>query len=84
MSNKNWIAAVLLCFFLGALGVHRFYVGKTGSGIAQLVLSLVGWATAVIVVGFIPLAIVGVWAFVDFIMILVGKFKDVEGNLVKN
>ena len=84
MSNKNWIAAVLLCFFLGTLGVHRFYVGKTGSGIAQLVLTIVGWITAVIVIGFIPLAIVGVWALVDFIMILVGKFKDVEGNLVKN
>ena len=59
-SSKSRLAAFLLCFFLGPLGVHRFYVGKIGSGIAQM-LTLGG---------------LGIWAFIDWIMILCGKFSD--------
>jgi TM2 domain-containing membrane protein YozV len=62
--TKSWIVAVLLCFFLGALGVHRFYVGKIGTGILQL-LTLGG---------------LGVWVLIDFIMILIGKFTDKQGQ----
>ena len=62
-SQKAWIVTLLLSFFLGALGVHRFYVGKVGTGI--LMLLTVG--------GF------GVWALIDFIMIAVGKFSDKQG-----
>jgi TM2 domain-containing membrane protein YozV len=61
---KSWLVAVLLCFFLGALGVHRFYVGKVGTGILQL----------------ITLGGLGVWVLIDFIVILVGKFTDKEGR----
>ena len=34
--SSNWLTAVLLCFFLGYLGVHRFYLGKTGTGILMI------------------------------------------------
>jgi TM2 domain-containing membrane protein YozV len=61
--QKSWIVTLLLSFFLGALGVHRFYVGKIGTGILMLI--TVG--------GF------GVWALIDFIMIAVGKFSDKQG-----
>jgi len=56
----------LICFFLGGLGIHRFMVGKTGSGIAQL---LTGGGLAI-------------WAIIDFITILRGKFTDSEGNVI--
>lgn len=67
-SDKDFIATALLCFFLGALGVHRFYVGKVGTGIIQL-LTLGG---------------LGIWALIDLIIIITGNFKDKEGKLIKN
>ncbi len=67
LSEKGFVPALLLCFFLGALGVHRFYVGKIGTGILML-LTLGG---------------LGIWNLIDFIMIAVGSFKDKEGNLIK-
>lgn len=67
-SNKGFVPAILLCFFLGALGVHRFYVGKIGTGILQL-LTLGG---------------LGIWALVDFIMIVTGNFKDKQGMAIKS
>ena len=63
-SEKSNTVALLLCFFLGFLGVHRFYVGKIGTGILQLV----------------TLGGLGIWALIDFIIIVVQKFTDSEGN----
>ncbi len=64
MSEKRILPAFLLCFFFGALGIHRFYVGKIGTGILQI-LTLGG---------------LGVWTLIDFIMIIVGAFSDKAGN----
>jgi TM2 domain-containing membrane protein YozV len=64
MGTKGFVPAILLCFFLGALGAHRFYVGKIGTGILML-LTLGG---------------LGIWALIDFVMIVIGKFTDKEGN----
>jgi len=63
---KKILPAFLLCFFLGVLGVHRFYVGKVGTGILQL-LTLGG---------------LGIWTLIDFIMIIIGSFADSEGNKI--
>ena len=65
-SDKSKITALLLCIFLGGLGVHRFYVGKIGTGIIWL---LTG-------------GILGIGWLVDIIMIAVGKFKDKQGNIL--
>ena len=62
--QKSWLAALLLCFFLGGLGVHRFYVGKIGTGILQIV----------------TIGGLGIWVLIDFIMIAVGKFSDKQGQ----
>ena len=67
-SSKDWITTLLLCFFLGGLGIHRFYVGKTGTGILQL----------------ITLGACGIWTLIDFIMIAVGNFTDAEGKRIVN
>lgn len=67
-SEKGFVPAILLCFFLGALGVHRFYVGKIGTGILQL----------------FTLGGLGIWALVDFIMIVTGNFKDKQGMAIKS
>ena len=67
-SEKDWLVTLLLCLFVGGFGVHRFYVGKTGSGILQLV----------------TLGGCGVWSLKDLIMIITGKFTDNEGNEITN
>ena len=66
MENKG-LVVLLLCFFLGGFGIHRFYVGKTGTGILQL-LTLGG---------------LGFWVLFDLIMIVLGKFEDSNGNAIK-
>ena len=62
-TDKRILPAFLLCFFLGIFGVHRFYVGKIGTGILQI----------------FTLGGLGIWALVDFIMIIVGAFTDKNG-----
>ena len=67
LSPKSKGTAAVLCFFLGGLGVHRFYTGKIGTGILWLC----------------TLGLAGVGMIVDFIMILCGSFKDSDGLPLK-
>jgi len=67
-NKKDWLVTLLLCLFLGELGVHRFYVGKIGTGILQL----------------ITLGGCGIWYLVDLIFIITQKFTDSNGNLITN
>ncbi len=66
VSPKSRLAALLFCLFLGWLGIHRFYVGKAGTGVL-MILTAGGF---------------GIWALIDFIMIVVGSFTDKEGKFV--
>ncbi len=72
---KSKVAAALLAFFLGSFGIHRFYLGHTATAIAMLVLTVVGFLTCGVTA-----AAVGVWAFVDFILILTGNLKESNGR----
>ena len=62
-SPRSRLAAALLCFFLGWIGAHRFYVGKMGTGLL-MVLTLGGF---------------GIWSLVDLILIVCGAFTDAGG-----
>jgi TM2 domain-containing membrane protein YozV len=84
VSPKSRLIVTLLAFFLGTLGIHRFYLGKIGTAATMLILSIIGYATVVVIVGFFILGAVGIWAFVDFIMAIAGSMKDKNGKLVKN
>ena len=66
---KSVGAAYLLWFFLGTLGAHRFYLGRTGSGVVQLLLFVLGWLTTFIVIGIALLAALGIWWIVDAFLI---------------
>jgi len=68
ISEKSWLAALLLCIFFGVFGAHRFYVGKIGTAILMLV-TLGGF---------------GIWSVVDLIIIICQDFKDKEGKVLKN
>ncbi len=82
ISKKSRLVVVILCFFLGGLGAHRFYVGRIVTGIVMLLGSVIGILGVEIFVGFIPLAAVAVWAIGDFLKALTGHMKDKEGKLI--
>ena len=83
ISPKSRVAATLFAWFLGIFGAHRFYVGKTGSAVAMLVLGIIGLATLWLFVGTIFLIAVGIWAFVDFIIAVTGNMRDRDGKLIQ-
>lgn len=62
-SDKDWMIAVLLSFFVGVLGIDRFYLGHTGLGILKLV----------------TLGGCGIWALIDLILIAMGNVRDSNG-----
>lgn len=65
-NGPNKLALALICFFIGALGIHRFLVGKVGTGILMIV-TFGGF---------------GIWVLVDLIMILTDNFTDKHGNKI--
>ena len=65
-SQQDWLVALLLCFFIGVIGAHRFYVGKIGTGLL-MVFTLGG---------------LGIWTFIDLVLIIVGKFKNKDGEVL--
>ena len=85
--GKSFGVAIALALFLGTLGIHRFYLGKAGSGIAQLSLTIFGYLTAFILIGFVALGIVGIWVVIDWFLVskMVNEYnKSLENELATN
>ncbi|TPV94073.1 MAG: TM2 domain-containing protein [Myxococcales bacterium FL481] len=66
-SDKGFVPTILLAFFFGTFGVHRFYAGKVLTGLLQLI-TLGGF---------------GVWTIIDIIMIVTGNFTDSDGRKIR-
>lgn len=64
--SNTWLVALLLCIFFGTLGIHRFYVGKIGTGVLMIV----------------TLGGCGIWTLIDLILIITGKFTDSNGQFI--
>ena len=65
-NSTDWLALFLLTFFFGVLGVHRFYVGKIGTGVLML----------------ITLGGLGIWFLVDLILVVTGQFTNKDGQKI--
>ena len=68
VSHKSRTVITILCLILGIFGIHRFYAGKTGSGILY----------------FFTLGLFGIGWLVDLIYCLCGTFRDVWGGYIEN
>ena len=66
-SEKDWMTTLPLCLFCGGIGVHRYYVGKIGTGILYT----------------LTLSLFGIGYLVDLIKIATGKFTDKDGNYIQ-
>jgi TM2 domain-containing membrane protein YozV len=66
-SDKDFWATLLLCIFVGVLGIHRFYVGKIGTGLIWLFTG----------------GVFGIGWIVDLILIIIGSFTDKQGNVIR-
>lgn len=76
--EKSKIVAALLAFFLGMLGIHKFYLGKTTAGIIMLICGTVGWLLLAI-----PPMIIGVIAFIEFIIYLITPDDEFQRKYVE-
>ena len=67
VSSKDFITTLLLCLLAGGLGIHRYYVGKIGTGILYTLTA----------------GVFGIGILVDLIKIATGKFTDKDGKIIK-
>jgi TM2 domain-containing membrane protein YozV len=70
--RKNMALAIVLALFLGAFGIHRFYLGHTGTGLAMALITILTCGYGAI--------ITGVWAIVDIILIATGSLREPSGR----
>jgi len=62
--DNRWLTTILLCVFVGWLGIHRFYTGHKLIGVLQL---CTGGGC-------------GIWVLIDMIFLVTGNYTDSDGN----
>lgn len=65
--NQRWLVTLLLCWIFGVFGVHRFYLGRVGTGLLML----------------FTFGGLGIWYLIDLILVIVGNIRDDRGEYVK-
>jgi TM2 domain-containing membrane protein YozV len=80
-NKKSVMVAYVLWFFFGWLGAHRFYLKRIASAVVMLVLCLVSLPLTIALVGYLGLAVVGIWALVDAFLIP-GLTRDYNNRLI--
>ena len=74
LNDRNRYVAALLAFVLGPLGIHRFYLGRTGTGIAMLVLT----------VTLVGLIVSAPWALIDMIRYLIMSDREFAARYARD
>ena len=74
VNNKSFIATLLLCLFLGGFGAHRFYLGRPGTAILMLILTLTCFGAVISCICVI----------IDLISICSGFLKPANGSNLTN
>jgi len=82
LSPKSRLATSLQAWFVGEFGASRFYVGKMGTVVLMLVISVLGFSAGVML-GVLSCWAVAIWALIDFIVAVTGNFRDSQGKIVK-
>lgn len=78
--QKQKLVVGLLALLLCGWGIHHFYLGNTSLGVTMLLLTIVGWITSFILIGFPILLAVSIWSLVDGIRAFTGSMTDAQGR----
>lgn len=77
---KSRVVAGLLGIFLGALGIHRFYLGYTGIGLLMLLITVAGGAATFVCMPGSGCGFVALWGFIEGVLCLCGSMRDAQGR----
>ena len=82
VSKKDWLTSLVLCWFVGFLGIHRMYAGKIGSGFLMLYMTIA--AACILAIhtycGIIAFVVIGAFVLNDFFFFFLKCFKDAHGK----